>query len=105
DVRQAADVLGAFDVAADPVEAVGDAGEHHGWASSSSSTQVSFDPPPWLELTTSEPRRSATRGSAPGVTRVRSPERMNGRSWRWRGSRRPSTRQGAVDSWMVGWAM
>ena len=28
-LRQAADVLGPLDIAADPVEAVGDAGEHH----------------------------------------------------------------------------
>jgi hypothetical protein len=66
---------------------------------------VSFDPPPWLELTTSEPRFSATRVRAPGVTTVFSPDRMKGRRSTWRGSMRPSTRQGAVDSWMVGWAM
>ena len=71
----------------------------------SASTQVSFEPPPWLELTTSEPRRSATRVRAPGVTTTFSPERMKGRRSTWRGSIRPSTRQGAVESWMVGWAM
>src|SRR3546814_6389906 len=33
----------------------------------SSNTQVSFVPPPWLEFTTSDPLRIATRVSPPGV--------------------------------------
>ena len=40
-----------------------------GRASSSSSTQVSFDPPPWEELTIIDPSRSATRVSPPGTIR------------------------------------
>src|SRR3546814_6444160 len=52
--------VGAFDVEADPVEAGCRARQHHrrppSW-----STQVSLVPPPWLELTTSEPSVSATR--------------------------------------------
>ncbi len=39
----------------------------------SSSTQVSLVPPPWLELTTSEPFFNATRVSPPGVMRTWSP--------------------------------
>ena len=35
------------------------------------STQVSLDPPPWLELTTSEPSVRATRVSQPGSTQTR----------------------------------
>src|SRR3546814_12066754 len=46
--------VGAFDVEADPVEAGCRARQHHrrppSW-----SPQVSLVPPPWLELTTSEP--------------------------------------------------
>ncbi len=37
----------------------------------SSSTQVSLVPPPWLELTTREPLRSATRVRPPGARRMR----------------------------------
>ena len=39
-------------------------------------TQVSLEPPPWLELTTSEPRRSATRVSPPGTMVTSCPHRM-----------------------------
>ncbi len=39
----------------------------------SASTQVSLLPPPWEELTTSEPRRSATRVRPPGSTKISSP--------------------------------
>ena len=37
-----------------------------------SSTQVSLVPPPWLELTTRDPRLSATRVNPPGTMRMRS---------------------------------
>jgi len=37
------------------------------------STQVSLDPPPWLELTTREPSTSATRVSPPGSTHTSLP--------------------------------
>jgi hypothetical protein len=64
-IDEARRVFGAFDVAAHPVEAVGDATEHGYW--SPESTQVSLLPPPWEELTTSEPLRRATRVSPPGM--------------------------------------
>src|SRR3546814_3620755 len=79
-VEDARHVLGALDVAHHPVEIVGGAAQHQSSPArmseiSSSSTQVSLVPPPWLELTTSEPSRSATRVSPPGTTRmVRSEE-------------------------------
>src|SRR5262249_27028060 len=44
------------------------------------STQVSLDPPPWLELTTREPSTRATRDSPPGSTHTSSPSlTANGR--------------------------
>ena len=44
------------------------------------STQVSLEPPPWLELTTREPSTSATRVSPPGSTQTPSPSlTANGR--------------------------
>ena len=49
-------------------------------------TQVSLEPPPWEELTTSEPRRSATRVSPPGRTVTFSPATTNGRRSMWRPS-------------------
>src|SRR6202000_3171268 len=52
-------------------------------------TQVSFDPPPWLEFTTYEPSTSATRVSPPGRTHGPSaPVRMYGRRSTRRGSMR-----------------
>ena len=50
----------------------------------SASTQVSLPPPPCDELTTSEPRRSATRVSPPGVTFTSRPNSTNGRRSTWR---------------------
>ena len=43
------------------------------------STQVSFEPPPCEEFTTSEPARSATRVRPPGSTQVSRPVTANGR--------------------------
>ena len=68
-IDQAGDILGPLEVAAHPVEPVCGASEHH----QSSSTQVSLVPPPWLELTTSEPASSATRVSPPGTMRTSLP--------------------------------
>src|SRR5262249_11963871 len=48
------------------------------------STQVSFDPPPWDEFTTSDPGRSATRVRPPGRTQVSRPVTANGRRSTWR---------------------
>src|SRR4029077_12089812 len=74
DVQEAARVLGPLDVAARPVERLGDAAEHQAL-----STQVSLLPPPCEELTTSEPSRSAARVSPPGTTDVTRLESTNGR--------------------------
>src|SRR5436190_1742937 len=71
DQEQARDVLGALEIPAHPVERVGHAGEHQ--ASLAASTQVSLLPPPWEELTTYDPARSATRVRPPGSTRIDSP--------------------------------
>src|SRR5205823_535577 len=54
---------------------------------SPASTQVSFDPPPWLELTTSDPSGSATRVKPPGSTHTSSPSlTANGRRSTCRGA-------------------
>ena len=71
DDQEAGDVLRPLEIAPHPVERVGDPGEDHG--SRGASTQVSLLPPPWEELTTNEPGRSATRVRPPGKTRMRSP--------------------------------
>ena len=71
----------------------------------SSTTQVSLVPPPWDELTTSEPSRSATRVRPPGTTRVSLPDKTNGRKSICRGAMPFSTKVGQVDSDSVGCAM
>jgi hypothetical protein len=49
-------------------------------AARGASTQVSFEPPPWLELTTREPSTRATRVRPPGNTHTLSPSlTANGR--------------------------
>ncbi len=69
-------------------------------------TQVSLDPPPCEELTTSSPSGSATRVSPPGSTHTRLPSlTANGRRSTWRGPKRPSTKVGTVESWTTGWAI
>ena len=97
-VDDAGGVVGALDVAGQPEQAVGGAAQHH-----ASSTQVSLVPPPWLELTTSEPCLRATRVSPPGTMRTRSaPDSTNGRRSTWRGAmpdcRRRSARSTAPAS-------
>ena len=63
-------------------------------------------PPPWLELTTSEPSFSATRVSPPGTMVVRLlPVSTKGRRSTWRGARPLAVQVGQVDSASVGWAM
>ncbi len=64
DLEDARGALGALEVPAEPEAMISDARDHAGsfW------TQVSFEPPPWLELTTYDPSRSATRLSPPGST-------------------------------------
>ena len=63
-------------------------------------------PPPWLELTTSEPFFNATRVKPPGTMRTRSrPDSTNGRRSTWRGAMPSSTQVGQVESASVGCAM
>src|SRR6267143_5498353 len=92
DVEETGRVLDPLDVAAYPVQVLGDPAEHlvrlqrvfptprasppsagHYACPASPRTQVSLEPPPWEELTTSEPRLSATRVSPPGTTVMSSP--------------------------------
>jgi len=66
----------------------------------------SLVPPPWLELTTSEPSFKATRVKPPGTTRTPSaPERTKGRRSTWRGATPPGEGGRQVESDRVGWAM
>ena len=67
DVDQAGGGVRAFEVAAEPIDPLGDPGQN-GAVHSSSTTQVSLLPPPWDELTTVEPLRKATRVSPPVLT-------------------------------------
>ena len=61
-------------------------------------TQVSFEPPPWLEFTTSSPSGSATRVRPPGSTHTLLPSlTANGRRSTCRGAIRPPTSVGQVD--------
>ena len=72
----------------------------------SSSTQVSFEPPPCEELTIIEPSRSATRVSPPGTIRMSSPNTANGRRSTWRGASAPSCPAvGTVESRTSSWAI
>src|SRR5260221_8871561 len=64
----------------------------------SSSTQVSLVPPPWLELTTSEPSRSATRVSPPGTICTSLPDSTKGLRSTWRGAPPLSTKGGPGES-------
>ena len=69
-------VFGALQVAAHPIEAVGDSGKHGVFRfplTSAVRTQVSLLPPPWDEFTTSEPLRRATRVRPPGTMVTLSP--------------------------------
>src|SRR4029077_9946386 len=100
DVQEAARVLGPLDVAARPVERLGDAAEHQAL-----STQVSLVPPPCEELTTSEPSRSATRVSPPGTRLTALPDSTYGRRSTCRGASPLSTNVGQVESASVGCAM
>src|SRR5262249_59380913 len=128
-LEDAREILRAFHVTLQPVKVVGGARQHllsatdcrarpQGHVVSGphphrscvpphrSKTQVSFVPPPWLELTTSDPFFSATRVRPPGTMRMRSrPVSTNGRRSTWRGATPSSTQVGQVDNASVGWAM
>jgi len=68
--------------------------------------QVSLEPPPLEEFTTSSPSPSATRVRPPGSTQISSPSLMaNGRRSMWRGLTRSSTNVGCVESMTGRWAI
>src|SRR3954470_24435300 len=62
DLEEPRRALGALEVTPEPEAVIGDPRDH------APSTQVSFEPPPWLELTTYDPSTSATLVSPPGST-------------------------------------
>src|SRR4051794_21217060 len=68
-------------------------------------THVSLLPPPWLELTTSEPLVRAVRVRPPGRTQVDLPVTIYGRKSTWRGAGPSSVQVGQVDKVTTGWAM
>src|SRR6185503_18085155 len=106
---QPAREFGPLHVAADPVEIGGGSRQHQGSdpsVASGSRMKLSLVPPPWLEFTTSEPLRRATRVRPPGTMVVPlAPVRTNGRKSTWRGATPCSVKVGTVDSASVGWAM
>ena len=109
-VHHAGGVLGPLHVAAGPEEVLGEACQHQELsraapAPSSASTQVSLEPPPCEELTTSDPLQSATRVRPPGTTSTFSPLIANGRRSMWRPSMPSSTTVGWRDSATTSWAM
>ena len=80
-VELAHGVLGPLQIAAHPVEAVGNARKHRRTLPNSvfdcySRTHVSLLPPPCEEFTTSEPFSRATRVRPPGTMFTLSPKRM-----------------------------
>ena len=71
-LHKAGNVLRPLHVAVDPVQGFGNPAQH-GTTSrlgASSTIQVSLQPPPWEEFTTSDPRRRATRVRPPGLTQA-----------------------------------
>src|SRR5215211_2972500 len=96
----AREIFGALDIAGQPVQVFGSARQHA--SSYSSRIQVSLVPPPWLELTTSEPSFSATRVSPPGMMVVLRPDSTKGRRSTWRGATPWPTKVGQVESASVG---
>src|SRR4051794_26190340 len=74
-------------------------------APGASITQGSLLPPPWLELTTSEPLTSAVRVRPPGSTQLDRPLTTYGRKSTCRGAKPSSVQVGQADSVTTGWAM
>src|SRR5688500_5336236 len=79
--------------------------DHRHLYSSPCKTQVSLEPPPCEELTTSDPLRNATRVRPPGVTVILSPHRMYGRRSMCRPSSWPLHHVGERERAMGSWAM
>ncbi len=103
-IEQPRGVFRALQIAADPVQGVGNSRQQHG-PIYSSRTHVSLLPPPCDEFTTSDPLLSATRVNPPGTIETSLPNSTYGLRSTWRGSIRPSMKQGACDRASVGWAM
>src|SRR6202023_697918 len=94
DVDQAREVFGALDVARHPVQRFGYAAEHQ-----SGRIQVSFEPPPCEEFTTSDPSVSATRVNAAAGTSTWSPQSSAyGRRSTWRGAIPSAVTVGCAES-------
>src|SRR4029078_11557199 len=101
-VDGAREIFRPLDIAGQPVQVFSGTRQHL----YSSKIQVSLVPPPWLELTTSEPSFSATRVRPPGTMVTRSfPVSTNGRRSTWRGASPAAVQVGQVDSAKVGWAI
>ena len=76
------------------------------WRVRRPTTQVSLDPPPWLELTTRPPSPSATRVRPPGRTQMSSPSlTAKGRRSTWRRTMAWSTQVGEVERATTRWAI
>src|ERR1700723_584319 len=114
DIDQPGEILHALKIARHPEQALGIAGKQNGietclshspssCAKSSERTQVSFEPPPWLEFTIRLPRFIATRVRPPGRTQLSLPVTMKGRRSRWRGPTPSSTKVGATERPIIGW--
>src|SRR6185369_9281996 len=105
DLQQPRGAFGPIDVAPEPEAMISHPRNHD---AAFFCTQVSFDPPPWLELTTYDPSTSATRVNPPGSTqdpdgRVSTKGRRSTR----RGASRSfaGSQVGQVDSSTRCWAM
>src|SRR6202012_5218987 len=103
-VEGGSNIFGPLDIGGQPIEVFGGSRQHA--LGYSSRIQVSLVPPPWLELTTSEPSFSATRVKPPGTMVVRlEPVSTKGRKSTWRGARPAAVQVGQVDSASVGCAI
>src|SRR4030095_16347003 len=81
---------GALQITSHPVQVLGGAAQHGPGCSSvpgaGARTQVSLVPPPWLELTTSDPSLRPTRVRPPGMMVILRPDSTKGRRSTWRGA-------------------
>lgn len=104
-LQDPSEVLDPLDVTSEQEHALDPTREKRGRGCGSASTQVSFEPPPWLELTITEPFSRATRERPPGSTQVDRPVTAKGRRSTWRGSIPFSVSIGVTESATIGWAM
>jgi hypothetical protein len=68
DADEAGDVCSAFDIAIHPVDRFGRSIQHGMISLMTAAPRCPCRPPPWEELTTSDPFSSATRVNPPGMT-------------------------------------